>query len=220
MGKIEEFNKENLKKVPALRPGDTVQVHAKIIEGNKERIQIFEGVVLRVKGTGPDSTFIVRKISYGVGVERTFLLHSPKIAKIQIVKRAKVHQAYLNYLRGLRGKSAKLRDKQFDALAVNIKEEELKPEDLAPPAPEEDEELDKEITEISEEAEDIKEDISTEKIADEELAETPPDSIDTDEAELPEVEIEEGLEEAEKDLEKGKSLEGETEEKNTEDIEE
>ena len=90
-------------------------------------------MVLRVKGTGISSTFTVRKISYGVGVERTFLLHSPKIAKIQIVKRAKVRRAYLTYLRNLRGKSAKLRDKQFDSLAVNVKQEDLKPEELAPP---------------------------------------------------------------------------------------
>jgi large subunit ribosomal protein L19 len=212
METLDKINKAQLKKVPALRPGDTVQVHAKIIEGSKERIQIFEGVVLRVKGTGISSTFTVRKISYGVGVERTFLLHSPKIAKIQIVKRAKVRRAYLTYLRNLRGKSAKLRDKQFDSLAVNVKQEDLKPEELAPPMIDED----AEITELTNEAVDIKEaDTLIEGVLDQGINEPTP-ALEEDETELPEVEVEEGLEKAEEDLEKGVSEEGENAEENTE----
>jgi large subunit ribosomal protein L19 len=148
------------KSVPDLKPGDTVRVHTKIVEGSKERVQIFEGVVLRVKGSGNAQTFTVRKLSYGIGVERTFLAQSPKLAKIEIKKRANVRRAYLTYLRELRGKAAKLKDRKFDALAANAVEE-LKPEDLAPP----EEALDAEITELTEEVEDIKTELSTKDIA-------------------------------------------------------
>ena len=103
---IETLHQNQIKNVPDLKPGDTVRVHTKIIEGSKERIQIFEGVVIRVKGSGIGQTFTVRKLSYGIGVERTFLIQSPKVAKIEIKKRAKVRRAYLTYLRGLRGKAA------------------------------------------------------------------------------------------------------------------
>jgi large subunit ribosomal protein L19 len=217
MKTLEKINQEQLKKVPKLKPGDTVRVHAKIIEGNKERIQIFEGVVLRVKGGGTNTSFIVRKISFSVGVERTFLLHSPKISKIQVVKRARVRRAYLTYLRTLRGKKAKLREKQFDALAVNVEEEELRPEDLAPPAPSE-EEIDQGITEIGKEALDVKEGQSTEKIAESEIKEgkTIPGTAETDESQVPEIEIEEGLALAEKDIEKKETHEGERAEKKSE----
>jgi large subunit ribosomal protein L19 len=216
MKTLEKINQKQLKKVPELKPGDTVRVHAKIIEGNKERIQIFEGVVLRVKGGGTNTSFIVRKISFGVGVERTFLLHSPKISKIQVVKRARVRRAYLTYLRTLRGKKAKLREKQFDALAVNV-EEELKPEDLAPPAPSE-EEIDRGVTEIGKEAPSVKEGQSAEKIAESEIkeGETRLGTAETDESQAPEVEIEEGLALAEKDIEKKETHEGERAEKKPE----
>lgn len=117
--KIEE---KQIKKVPEIRPGDTVRVHQKIKEGNKERIQIFEGVVIRLKGGGIRQSFLVRKISFGVGVEKNFLIQSPNIAKIEVKKRAKVRQAYLGYLRNLTGKSARLKDKQFDSLTVNIED--------------------------------------------------------------------------------------------------
>jgi large subunit ribosomal protein L19 len=96
--------------LPELNIGDTVRVHAKIVEGSKERIQIFEGILLkRSKGTSADATFTVRKISYNVGVERTFPLHSPRIEKIEVVSRAKVRRARLFYLRPLRGKSARMK---------------------------------------------------------------------------------------------------------------
>ncbi len=212
---IGKINDKQLKNVPQLAPGDTVRVHAKIIEGSKERIQIFEGVVLRVKGDGINTSFTVRKISYGVGVERLFLLHSPKLAKVQVVKRAKVRRAYLTYLRELRGKSAKLRDKQFDALAVNIKEEELKPEDLAPPKIEEAEETQSQPSESI----NISLAESTEEIAEEEtrLDETA-ELADMDESEAPEVEVTEGLAEAQKDIENAEALEGKQAEKKVEEL--
>ena len=212
---IGKINDKQLKNVPQLAPGDTVRVHAKIIEGSKERIQIFEGVVLRVKGDGINTSFTVRKISYGVGVERLFLLHSPKLAKVQVVKRAKVRRAYLTYLRELRGKSAKLRDKQFDALAVNIKEEELKPEDLAPPKIEEAEETQSQPSESI----NISLAESTEEIAEEEtkLDETA-ELADLDESEAPEVEVTEGLAEAQKDIKNAEALEGKQAEKKVEEL--
>lgn len=98
--------------IPDFRPGDTVKVHAKIIEGTKERIQVFEGVVLkRHKGTAASATFTVRKVSFNVGVERTFLLHSPRIEKIEVISRGDVRRARLFYLRPLRGKSARIKER-------------------------------------------------------------------------------------------------------------
>jgi len=213
------------KNVPDLKPGDTVRVHTKIIEGNKERIQIFEGVVLRVKGSGNAQTFTVRKLSYGIGVERTFLSQSPKLAKIEIKKRANVRRAYLTFLRDLRGKAAKLKDQRFDALAVNVKEEELKPEDLAPVENSELAEsvdLDAEITEITEESEDIKGETSIEDIAKDEAKEAESEAVDlsgNDHQENQEQEVAEGIEKAEKDLERGKDGEGAEAEQITENTE-
>ncbi len=98
---------------PDLDSGDTVRVHTKVVEGNKERIQIFEGYVIRRRGTGVAKSFTVRRIAHGVGVERTFLLNSPRIDKIEIVKRAIVHRKNLYYMRKLQGKSAKLRERRI-----------------------------------------------------------------------------------------------------------
>jgi large subunit ribosomal protein L19 len=92
-----------------LRVGDTVKVHVKIVEGDKERIQPFEGVIIRKKGGGIRSTFTVRKISYGIGVERIFPLHSPRIDRIDVISRAQVRRAKLFYLRNLKGKAARIR---------------------------------------------------------------------------------------------------------------
>lgn len=108
---IRELEKEQLKQdIPAFRPGDTVRVHVKVIEGQRERIQLFEGVVIRRRGTGISETFTVRKISYGVGVERTFPLHTPKIDKIEIVRHGKVRRAKLYYLRDRVGKAARIKE--------------------------------------------------------------------------------------------------------------
>ncbi|MGH3531514.1 MAG: 50S ribosomal protein L19 [Mycobacterium sp.] len=98
--------------IPAFSAGDTVDVHVKVIEGAKERIQVFKGVVLRRQGGGVRETFTVRKESYGVGVERTFPVHSPNIAHIEVVTRGDVRRAKLYYLRELRGKKAKIKEKR------------------------------------------------------------------------------------------------------------
>ena len=96
--------------IPDFKPGDVVRVHAKIIEGTKERVQLFEGLVLkRSKGTLPDATFTVRKVSYNIGVERTFPVHSPRIEKIELITRAKVRRARLFYIRPLRGKASRMK---------------------------------------------------------------------------------------------------------------
>ncbi|MFR6643576.1 MAG: 50S ribosomal protein L19, partial [Megasphaera sp.] len=98
--------------IPAFRPGDTVKVHVKVVEGNRERIQIFEGVVIGRQNGGVRETFTVRRISYGVGVERTFLVHSPRLAKIEVVRHGIVRRAKLHYLRGLTGKAARIRERR------------------------------------------------------------------------------------------------------------
>ena len=108
---IQEITKEQLRSdLPAFRPGDTLKVHVKVKEGNRERIQLFEGVVIKRRGTGVSASFTVRKISYGVGVERAFPLHSPKIDKIEVARRGKVRRAKLYYLRNLRGKAARIQE--------------------------------------------------------------------------------------------------------------
>ena len=98
--------------IPAFRPGDTLKVHVKVIEGNRSRIQVFQGVVIRRQGAGVRETFTVRKVSFGVGVERTFPVHSPNIDRIELVTRGDVRRAKLYYLRELRGKAAKIKEKR------------------------------------------------------------------------------------------------------------
>jgi large subunit ribosomal protein L19 len=98
--------------VPDFRPGDTLKVHVRVVEGNRSRIQVFQGAVIRRQGGGIRETFTVRKISFGVGVERTFPVHTPVIEKIEIVTRGDVRRAKLYYLRDLRGKAAKIKEKR------------------------------------------------------------------------------------------------------------
>ena len=98
--------------VPEFRPGDTVKVHVRVREGNRERIQVFQGVVIRRQGGGVRETFTVRKVSFGVGVERTFPVHSPIVDHIEVVTRGDVRRAKLYYLRELRGKKAKIKEKR------------------------------------------------------------------------------------------------------------
>lgn len=105
----EEQKKDN---IPEFRPGDTVRVHVKVVEGGRERIQPFEGVVIRRRGGGLGETFTVRRVSYGVGVERTFPLHSPRVARIDVVRHGRVRRARLYYLRGLRGKAARIQERR------------------------------------------------------------------------------------------------------------
>ncbi len=121
--KIEQFNLSQQKTdLPDIRPGDTILVYQKIKEGNKERIQIFEGIVIAKKhGKGPSGTITVRKVVEGIGVERIFPIHSPAISKIEIVKHGKVRRAKLYYLRTTKGKKAKIKKKKF---AVAITEDE------------------------------------------------------------------------------------------------
>jgi large subunit ribosomal protein L19 len=98
--------------IPAFRPGDTLKVHVRVTEGNRSRIQVFQGVVIRRQGSGSRETFTVRKVSYGVGVERTFPVHSPSIDKIEPVSRGRVRRAKLYYLRDLRGKAARIKERR------------------------------------------------------------------------------------------------------------
>jgi len=92
-------------------PGDTVRVHAKVVEGDRERIQVFEGVVIRRREGGAGASFTVRRVTHGVGVERTFLFHSPRVDKVEVVRRGRVRRARLYYLRGLTGKAARIKEK-------------------------------------------------------------------------------------------------------------
>ena len=98
--------------IPEFRPGDTVKVHVRVIEGNRSRIQVFQGVVIRRQGGGIRETFTVRKVSFGVGVERTFPVHTPVVEKIEVLTRGDVRRAKLYYLRELRGKAAKIKEKR------------------------------------------------------------------------------------------------------------
>lgn len=112
MNKVDLVEKARLRDVPDFRPGDTVKVHVKVVEGNRSRIQVFEGIVLARQGGGIRETFKVRKISFGVGVERTFPVHSPVIDHIEVTRRGRVRRAKLYYLRDRVGKQARIREKR------------------------------------------------------------------------------------------------------------
>lgn len=115
MGKIEQLEKENIRlDLPSFGAGDTVKVHVKIKEGEKERIQAFQGVVISKRQGSSNATFTVRKVSYGIGVERIFPMHSPIIDKIEVLTRGRVRRAKIYYLRKLRGKAARIREKRFN----------------------------------------------------------------------------------------------------------
>ena len=111
MNLIDQIEQKEMKeKIPEVRIGDTVRVHFRIVEGDKERVQVVEGVVIKMRGSQNRKTITVRKVSFGVGVERIFPLHSPRVEKVEIVKHAKIRQAKLYYLRELRGKAARLKE--------------------------------------------------------------------------------------------------------------
>jgi large subunit ribosomal protein L19 len=112
MQTLDSVDAASLRDVPAFRPGDTLKVHVRVVEGSKSRIQVFQGVVIRRSGGGVRETFTVRKVSYGVGVERTFPVHSPIIDKIEVVTRGDVRRAKLYYLRDRRGKAAKIKERR------------------------------------------------------------------------------------------------------------
>jgi len=117
MDLIKVIESEQLRNdIPVFNVGDTVKVHVKVKEGNRERIQVYEGVVMKRQGGGLSETFTVRRISYGVGVERTFPLHSPKLDRIEVVRKGKVRRAKINYLRGRVGKRAKIKEIRYKGL--------------------------------------------------------------------------------------------------------
>jgi large subunit ribosomal protein L19 len=113
MNTLDALDAESLRTdVPDFRPGDTLKVHVRVVEGSRERVQLFQGVVIRRQGSGVRETFTVRKVSFGVGVERTFPVHTPVIQKIEVFTRGDVRRAKLYYLRDLRGKAAKIKEKR------------------------------------------------------------------------------------------------------------
>jgi large subunit ribosomal protein L19 len=113
MNTLDGLDADSLREdVPNFRPGDTLKVHVRVVEGSRSRVQVFQGVVIRRQGSGLRETFTVRKISFGVGVERTFPVHTPIIDKIEVVTRGDVRRAKLYYLRDLRGKAAKIKEKR------------------------------------------------------------------------------------------------------------
>ncbi|MEA2494634.1 MAG: large subunit ribosomal protein [Thermoleophilaceae bacterium] len=115
---IESLERAQLRRLPAFQPGDRVRVHFQVVEGTRRRTQVFEGVVIRRQGNGARETFTVRKLSFGVGVERTFPVHSPKIEKIEVAARGDVRRAKLYYLRGRVGRAARVRERRFDPAAA------------------------------------------------------------------------------------------------------
>jgi len=118
MQKFDELDKASLRDdIPAFRAGDTLKVHVKVIEGTRSRVQVFQGIVIRRHGGGIGETFTVRKVSFGVGVERTFPVHTPVIDKIEVVTRGDVRRAKLYYLRDLRGKAAKIKERRDTPVA-------------------------------------------------------------------------------------------------------
>jgi large subunit ribosomal protein L19 len=113
MDLVKAVEKEQMRQdIPEFRPGDTVRVNVKVVEGNRERIQAFEGVVIKRRGGGLNETFTVRRVSYGVGVERCFPVHSPRIEKIEVIRKGRVRRAKLYYLRELRGKAARIKERE------------------------------------------------------------------------------------------------------------
>ena len=133
---IKSIEHEQLKnKIPELKVGDTVKVHQKIKEGNRERIQIFEGIIIKKQGGGVNATFTVRKIAYGVGVEKTFLVHSPMVEKVELVRVGKARRAKLYYLRDRVGKAAKTKENtaaRIENREITIKEEIVEAPEEAP----------------------------------------------------------------------------------------
>ncbi|MDO5080371.1 50S ribosomal protein L19 [Buchananella hordeovulneris] len=116
MSIVDEIGQQSLRQdIPVFRAGDTLKVHVKVVEGNRSRIQVFQGVVIARRGAGVGETFTIRKVSFGVGVERTFPVHTPSIDHIEVVTRGDVRRAKLYYLRSLRGKAAKIKEKRTNA---------------------------------------------------------------------------------------------------------
>ena len=173
---IKSIEHEQLKnKIPELKVGNTVRVHVRIKEGNKERIQVFEGIIIKVQGGGVNQTFTVRKISYGVGVEKTFLVHSPLVEKVELVRVGKARRAKLYYLRDRVGKAAKTREDigaRIEDREIIVKEdiveeapvEEAEAPEEAPAIETENVVVEETVDTVSEEAvEEVKEEVETTK---------------------------------------------------------
>ncbi len=161
---IKSIEHEQLKnKVPELKVGNTVKVHVRVKEGNRERIQVFEGIIIKKQNGGVNSTFTVRRISYGVGVEKTFLLHSPTIEKVEVVRVGKARRAKLFYLRDRIGKAAKTKEKvgaRIETNIVTVKEDIVVPEtveEVPEEAPEEAPAIESKETLVEETVDTVKE---------------------------------------------------------------
>ena len=137
---IQDLERAQLREVPRFKAGDTVRVHVQVIEGSRRRVQVYEGIVIKRQGSGVRETFTVRKQSFGVGVERTFPLHSPKIEKIEVMAIGDVNRAKLYYLRGRVGKKARVREKRYGSAPAKVQEtfddtpEAVEPEAVEPEA--------------------------------------------------------------------------------------
>ena len=196
---IKSIEHEQLKnKIPDLKVGNTVKVHARIKEGNKERIQVFEGTIIKVQGSGVNKTFTVRKTSYGVGVEKTFLVHSPLVEKVELVRVGHARRAKLFYLRDRVGKSAKT--KEVVGARIEDKEIELKGEEVV---------ATEEVEETVETVEAPVEETTVEETIVEETVETPAEEETTTEEVKEEAPVEETPAEEEKAAEETKTEETE-----------
>ena len=188
---IKSIEHEQLKnKIPELKVGNTVKVHVRIKEGNKERIQVFEGIIIKVQGGGLNQTFTVRKTSYGVGVEKTFLVHSPLVEKVELVRVGKARRAKLFYLRNRVGKSAKTKEQ----IGARIENREITiKEDLVEEEVENPEEVEEKVEEISTPVETVKNEANAEqnkeKAEEAEVAKAPEEApaVETKEVKVEEV---------------------------------
>jgi large subunit ribosomal protein L19 len=188
------------KKIPDIAPGDTVRVSARIVEGGKERIQVFQGVVLAIKRGGNGASFTVRHVAFGIGVERTFPFNSPLVEKVEIVRQGKVRRSRLYYLRGLSGKAARRKIKRVERKARQVgeelieaePEEELAPEDVLMEEPEEAAEEAAEAK--AEEAAEVKAEEPAEAKAEEAVAEKAEEPTEVKAEEAPEAKVEEPAE--------------------------
>jgi large subunit ribosomal protein L19 len=169
---IQDLERAQMRNVPRFKAGDTVRVHFQVIEGTRRRVQVFEGIVLKRQGAGARETFTVRKQSFGIGVERTFPLHSPKIEKIEVVAIGDVNRAKLYYLRGRVGKRARVRERRYGAgseLPAAVEASSPEPEDVSEPLDAEGPQSEAEIVEA--EAEPVDEEPTAEEEAPEAEAE-------------------------------------------------
>ena len=193
---VKSIEHEQLKnKIPDLKVGNTVKVHQRIKEGNKERIQVFIGTIIKVQGSGVNKTFTVRKISYGVGVEKTFLIHSPLVEKVELVRVGKARRAKLFYLRDKVGKAAKTRE--VAGARIEDKEIEIKGAEVVEESVQEEVAQDAVVEEsvANEVVETPVEEVATETKATEEVVETPVEATETNEAPVEEKAAETATEE-------------------------